>query len=351
MKKSAFTLVELLVVITIIGVLIALLLPAVQAAREAARRSSCTNNLKQIGLAVHNFNDAQKYLPPTAVFAWRPSIFALLYPYLEQQNLYEKLGSDGLFNTTALCDHAWFFNLSPEDQNGFGSVAAYRCPSGNASQKIKTAQVSTTNAQGPVTDYAVLVAKDDNAFNNGWLYSLTSEYAHGVFVGGFRISKVRMSSGGNPADAGHSSLIVGWRPRDTMSYWSDGASNQLCFAEKHIPSWALTENDTSTASMCFAWNGGYLYTNGSFETSNVGRYVNPHANLIAQKPDITDTDDKSKDLTQYAGGAAYVLGNSHAGILNCVSGDGSVKPISKTTTPSILRALTVANDGVSASLP
>ena len=96
--RRAFTLVELLVVIAIIGILIALLLPAVQAAREAARRSQCTNNLKQLGLGLHNYHDTLKTFPPgaimnptTARWAWN----ALLLPYVEQMPLYDALSPCG----------------------------------------------------------------------------------------------------------------------------------------------------------------------------------------------------------------------------------------------------------------
>ncbi|MCA9153183.1 MAG: DUF1559 domain-containing protein [Pirellulaceae bacterium] len=94
---AGFTLVELLVVIAIIGVLVAMLLPAVQAAREAARRSSCTNNLKQLGLALHNYHDTHKTFPPrkggTSVNSERKSAFVALLPFMEQNPMHDKIAA------------------------------------------------------------------------------------------------------------------------------------------------------------------------------------------------------------------------------------------------------------------
>ena len=120
-KKRGFTLVELLVVIAIIGVLVALLLPAVQAAREAARRMSCSNKMKQIGLALHNYHDTHKVFPPDAIWAGatpggNPNVLdqprhftwiTMILPFMEQTPLHDQIdfsipGYNQIINDQAL---------------------------------------------------------------------------------------------------------------------------------------------------------------------------------------------------------------------------------------------------------
>ncbi|HZW35206.1 MAG TPA: DUF1559 domain-containing protein, partial [Isosphaeraceae bacterium] len=87
-RRTAFTLIELRVVIAIIGVLVSLLLPAVQQSREAARRTQCNNHLKQITLAIHNFENAQQTLPSSRLGPRYATWFVQILPYLEQSPLY-----------------------------------------------------------------------------------------------------------------------------------------------------------------------------------------------------------------------------------------------------------------------
>ena len=124
--RAAFTLVELLVVITIIGILIALLLPAVQAAREAARRTQCCNNFRQVGVALHNYHQSSNCFPPGTTrasmanyqgFAWGTRIL----PYLEKSSVFDRINWR---------DNGWV-GTSPSNAAvvGLVTVPAYNCPS------------------------------------------------------------------------------------------------------------------------------------------------------------------------------------------------------------------------------
>jgi len=185
-RRHAFTLVELLVVIAIIGILVGLLLPAVQSAREAGRRNTCQNNIKQMGLALHSFNEAQKRFPPLqqgqmdscsvanndssnqffrAGWAW--SVF--LMPYLEMQTLYDKL----LVNTGSaqvVCGVPTGSQLTLATAGGRDQVAlqqtlisGYVCPS--AQDPVLNAGGSTTTPSGgryTKSNYKAIVGFDGN---------------------------------------------------------------------------------------------------------------------------------------------------------------------------------------------
>jgi len=170
-RRRGFTLIELLVVIAIIGVLIALLLPAVQAAREAARRSQCVNNLKQLGLAIHNYHSANESLPPGGevysneypAFGWVPgpqnfSMKVRLLPYMEAGNAFNSVNFavSAIWNVSA-SSPVDGFNINYTIRHT--KIAFYVCPS-------DTNDPGTDDPQVPGTSYANNLGT--NRYNNGW---------------------------------------------------------------------------------------------------------------------------------------------------------------------------------------
>jgi prepilin-type N-terminal cleavage/methylation domain-containing protein/prepilin-type processing-associated H-X9-DG protein len=139
--RRGFTLVELLVVIAIIGVMVALLLPAVQAAREAARRTRCKNNLKQLGLALHNYEGSHRCFPPGAIWSSttvtftqpRLNFHCLLFPYIEQNNVY---GQINLQNFAGSTGGAWFTTTANIPATT-APMPHLRCPSDNSKRQYE----------------------------------------------------------------------------------------------------------------------------------------------------------------------------------------------------------------------
>ncbi len=162
--RTGFTLVELLVVIAIIGVLVALLLPAVQSAREAARRTQCFNQMKQLGLALHNFHDTNLMFPPARdqlpnspavgsawVCSWHPRIL----PYIEQQGLFQQYRFDRDWQDSATNDAA----NGPIKKN----VPGFTCPS------APTRNNRPTNTNRGNTDYVATTEREyPNPFLNAY---------------------------------------------------------------------------------------------------------------------------------------------------------------------------------------
>ena len=367
-QSKAFTLVELLVVIAIIGMLIALLLPAVQAAREAARRMQCSNHLKQMSLAVHNFHDTRDGIPPLCVFARRPTLHSMLYPYIEQQGLYDLMVRDGLFDlaVTKRCNGDWFNGmtngnvseggLSEEERRAFGSISCYRCPSSNVSSGIRIVTTDTGGdneklRSGPLTDYVAIVAKsNDNRLDWTYYNCLDTSVDRRIdsFVGMFRISALNFR-GVNGTSRDHWDRITNWGPRDTFGWLSDGTSNQFCFTEKHIPDWAIGD---STDRLASCWNGSYLTTYTGKESTNFVRFASPAATLIAQSPNDPGTERSTlTDNSNPYEITGYQLGSSHPGVMNGSLADGSVRAVSKTVSTPIITALSKVNDGEATALP
>jgi len=304
-----FTLVELLVVIAIIAVLIGLLLPAVQSAREAARRTSCTNNLKQMGLACHTYMSAQKFFPPGR---WRDSHvtwFGLILPYMED--------SVGYALWRPEID---YYNAANQAAREF-RVAAYFCPSRARSTFLSTEanRFGSGTAAGLLGDYAGNIGSVLHG-ESGPYYPIKYK---GVII---TVSAYRSP---NPAPRGDI------QPKNII----DGLSKTLLIGEKHIPVGRIGDPSYDAS----IYNGDHAYH--AMRAGGWGPKINDNGvatdweqSRLAGSPD--------DNLVNISDEAYRAFGGSHAGRSSLFAlSDGSVRPISANINIRVLTNLCERADG------
>jgi prepilin-type N-terminal cleavage/methylation domain-containing protein len=298
--RRAFTLIELLVVIAIIAILIALLLPAVQQAREAARRSQCKNNLKQIGLALHNYHDAHGTLPPGDInaggydsawlmtsgipFVRNHTLHLFILPYLDQSNLYQKIdfslatgNSDGVNGAGNAGMGGGGYQLATETR-----VSVYECPT----DPFSRAPYSNTSGSSA---YAVRNAYRTNYGVIYPVYNMATSY--GAYTTAARKSVF-----------GHNGAA---RIRDIL----DGTSNTMAVIETPM------EKDSDIRGPFWA---AYVATGGIF----------PYDYKINQPTSATNP------KTQYG-----APGSKHVGGCHVLLGDGAIRFLSENIDMVTQRAL------------
>jgi len=305
--RQGFTLVELLVVIAIIGILVAMLLPAVQAAREAARRLQCTNQLKQIGLAIHNFHDARGKLPPSRQNCFHGTWATELWPFLEMEHLTE----------------LWGPKLGYWDQLAYVlrfQTPGFLCPTRRAPPQLSLNGDNRKRAShlaGALSDYAVVVG--DGRY---WDYrGVNGPFAH---VGPFDSEgNPNLVGNGRHGYCGGTDPFLIFNGADLVLAFksiSDGLSNTIFVGEKHVP---IDRMGTAAGLDTSVYNADRL--------QRTARWAGPGYSL-ARTP------------TESAGNGKF--GSYHPGVCQFVWGDGHVKSLEVSISSDILARLAVRNDAI-----
>ncbi len=323
--KRGFTLVELLVVIAIIGILVALLLPAIQAAREAARRTQCKNNLKNIGLSIHNFYDAMKFFPLGGTEP-NPDITHFLKDYNINNppkgpvNGPTEQGLGWQFQITPYLEEGAVQNIVDWTQMKAIVIPIYNCPSRRA-PAVRPGGVSLTDyagvTAGPVRSDPNLTPSFDDYLNNP-----TSHYPECFWgssaLNGPGMPPISIMINNTPliyrgifqrCDFMYASKThMGYTKLCTIQKITDGTSKTMMVAEKRVPS--------------------DHYENGDIVSDNLGwadgwDYDQLRCTIFPLAQDGESAEDKIEETQQF-GAIHFQFGAAHSGGINAAMADGGV---------------------------
>lgn len=324
-RRSGFTLIELLVVVAIIGILIAILLPAVQQARAAARRAQCQNNLKQLGLALHQFHDAYGAFPParlvldgvrtlstngTTSGMDEPSWLIHILPHLEQSALYNSWDVYKPFGAQSIDVRRTVVQafLCPERHGGTSPIApdssveiTFPCGCGGGVQYIPG---------GAVVDYV-----GNHGDPSPGAIGLSTDFYWGGRGTGVIISSRPKLKG--------SDVVPGWEDKVAIRDINDGTSNTVMVGEPFIPDGEMTKSPYN----------GPAYFGRHFQ--NFTRIGGPGVPLAHNSTDQR--------------GTLYSFGSAHTGVVQFALADGSVRGISTSISSSVLGDLCNRSDGSAVS--